>query len=731
MASPAELYLTLTHSADEQYWVELRFNQPDAQSDIPPQRGPAQFNFAELRKAARSPKAYGALLTQAIFTDPALQSYFKEARAICQNSGVDLRLRLLVDRSAPELHSLRWETLHDPQDGTFLSKDQNLLFSRYLYSSDWSQIELRSRGDLKALVLVANPNELSRQGGLRLSTGPASVQSLAPVDVSGELARALAALSGVTQVEVLARPPAGTDLPTNARLSGPATFRLLTESLQLGCDILYLVCHGALLPDNPDEENSPRRPYILLEKDDGGMERVEGDRLVEFLDNLPANTRPRLAVLASCQSAGLTATPDSGQASSTDEGALAALGPRLAEAGLPAVIAMQDNVQMETVRQFMPHFFKALLDHGRVDQAMAAARRLVENQPDWWSPALFIRLRGGRLWYTASFAASSPSEYNDLWQSMKTNIEMGRTVPILGFGLLEFLAGTQREIARRWANAYQFPLEARHVDSLPEVAQYLSTRMGFLFPRDQFILQIQEGLRARYKSILPPGAEYMRASELISAVGRLRRNQDEKNPYNVLACLPFSIYITANPDNLLEDALLDNQRTPIRRYSYWNKTLITPEAIQQEAAALNPTPLNPLVYHLFGCLDQPESMVLSEDDFFEYMMWVNNLSAQLRIPDLLVRAYREKSLLFLGFSMNDWSFRLLYRSILNTERQAARALVKSVAVQFQPGDLNLRPERARQFLEQYFPGDKFNIYYGSAEDFLRELAQACVKGPTP
>jgi hypothetical protein len=721
MASPAELYLILTHSADGQYWVELRFNQPDASSDIPPQRGPAQFNFDELRKVVRNPQAYGGLLTQAVFGDPALGGYFREARAICQNSSTDLRLRLLVDRSAPELHSLRWETLLDPQDNSFLSKDQNLIFSRYLYSSDWSQVELRSRGDLKALLLVANPNELSREGGLRLSTGPASVQKLALVDVNGELERAIQALNGVKQIAVLARLSAEFNLPEGIQPAGPPTFSALSAQLMLGCDILYLVGHGALLPDDPEEEGSPKRSFILLEKDDGGMERVEGQRLVEFLVDMPTNTRPRLAVLASCQSAGLSGTPDPAQASSADEGALAALGPRLAEAGIPAVIAMQDNVQMTTVRQFMPHFFKALLDHGRVDQAMAAARRLVEGQPDWWSPALYIRLRGGRLWFTPSFAVASPSEYADLWQSMKTNIEMARTVPVLGFGLLEFLAGTQREIARRWAEAFQFPLEARNVESLPEVAQYLSVRQGFLFPRDQLLLHIRDQLRTRYQALLPEGADFMSASELISSIGKIRRNQDEKNAYRILAGLPFSIYVTANPDCLLEDALRDNQREPVVRYSYWNKSLITPEAIQQEAAPLNPTARNPLVYHLFGHMEQPESMVLTEDDYFEYMMWVNNLSAQLRLPDLLVRAWREKSLLFLGFNLNDWSFRMLYRSILNTERQAARALVKSVAVQFQPGELNLRPERARQFLEQYFPGDKFNIYYGSAEDFLRDL----------
>jgi hypothetical protein len=715
MPSLPELYISLTRSGDGQYWVELRFSQPDAQSETAPQRGPAAFNFPELLKAARNPQVYGKLLSQAVFGDAPLLSYYKEALAITQNSNSQLRLRLLVDRSAPELHSLRWETLLDPADASFLSKDQNLLFSRFLYSDNWNQVELRSRGDLRAVVLVANPSELSRPGGFRLMTGPESTQSLAPVDVSGELARATQALAGVKQIDILTRQP---DLPGTA---GVPTFKNLSERLLLGCDILYLVCHGALLPDDPTVEGSPQRPYLVLENDDGSMDRVEGERLVEFLDDLTSANRPRLAVLASCQSAGVSGVPNPTQASSTDEGALAALGPRLAEAGIPAVIAMQDNVQMETVRQFMPQFFKALLDHGRIDQAMAAARRAVDGQPDWWAPVLFIRLKGGQLWYTPSFAAATPAEGADLWQSLKTNIQMNRCVPVLGFGLLEFLAGTPREIARRWAEAFQFPLEAKNVDSLPQVAQYLSVRQGFLFPRDQLVLHIQNQLRSRYQSLLPQGADFMNANELISTIGKARREMDEKNAYRVLANLPFSIYLTANPDSLLEDALNEAGRTPVVRFSYWNKNLITPEDIQQEAAPLNPTARNPIVYHLFGTLDQPESMVLTEDDYFEYMMWVNNLSTQLRTPDLIVRAWREKALLFLGFSLNDWSFRVLYRSILNSERQAARALVKSVSVQLQPGEINLNPDKARQFLEQYFPGDKFNIYWGSGEDFLRQL----------
>jgi hypothetical protein len=102
--------------------------------------------------------------------------------------------------------------------------------------------------------------------------------------------------------------------------------------------------------------------------------------------------QPRMVVLASCQSAG-----DGDEWTSTDEGALSALGRRLAEIGVPAVVAMQGNVSMETVKQFMPVFFKELQADGQIDRAMAVARRDVWDRPDWWVPVLFTRLEGGQL----------------------------------------------------------------------------------------------------------------------------------------------------------------------------------------------------------------------------------------------------------------------------------------------------------------------------------------------
>ena len=74
----------------------------------------------------------------------------------------------------------------------------------------------------------------------------------------------------------------------------------------------------------------------------------------------------------------------------TDEGVLAALGPRLAQAGIPAVIAMQGNVTMRTVGTFMPVFFRELQVDGRIDRAVAVARGAVRDWDDWWMPVLFI-----------------------------------------------------------------------------------------------------------------------------------------------------------------------------------------------------------------------------------------------------------------------------------------------------------------------------------------------------
>jgi hypothetical protein len=485
--------------------------------------------------------------------------------------------------------------------------------------------------------------------------------------------------------------------------------------LQAGCDILYLACHGALLRRDPKDPDSPRDPYLVLEGPDGNAKLVEGEELVKRIRNLYANLRPALIVLASCQSAGTGPGP----ARTADaQGALAALGPRLAQAGIPAVLAMQGDVEMDTVAEFMPAFFEVLVKEGRVDLAMATARGKVSGKDDWWMPVLFLRLRGGQIWYVPSYAGDV--DYAEFMASLIGNIKRKRChcTPILGPGLFEPLAGSPDEIARRWAG--RFPLSPHSLHNLPQVAQYVAGTDGPMTLRIDLLEYLEQEVWERHGEHLPPEAEDMELPDMLAKLGEHLR-QREADVYRVLAALPFPIYLNTNPDNLMAEALRAHPgKEPVVEFSRWKTSLEGLPSIYKVEREYRASVKRPLVYHLFGCFEEPTSLVLTEDDFFEYLMWVNRTDNQVPIPTQVTKAWQNTQLLFLGFQMSDWRSRVLLRSILNEKRRKDYGF-KAVAVQLQPLEGYLRPGRARRYLEESVFGEKIAAYWGSAEDYVSKL----------
>jgi CHAT domain/SIR2-like domain len=718
MTEYADLIIELSRQAENQYWVRLSFSQPDGQAQIAPQSGPAAFDFNALRASALQPEAYGVALRAAVFPSEDLRTFYQKCLASSAQANQELRARILIDRSALELHNLHWETLRDPDDQSPLSGDPNRPFSRFLATTDWRRVELRSRGRLRALVVIASPSEL--ESGLSLGG-----RSLAAVDVQAEAQRALQGLREAPLAQGIRSVPEVTFLADAMRLNSPTKGRASLEALQLqlleGYDIVYLVAHGALLPDQPGNPTSPFLPYILLEKEDGSYDRRPGQDLINLITSLPLIKRPRLVVLASCQSGGrgkVPSGPPDEPERSYDEGALAALGPRLAEAGVPAVLAMQDNVRMSSMAQFIPLFFSQLLEHGQVDKAAAVARQalLQAKVSDWWVPVLYLRLLGGLLWFNPGFTRKEDFEG---WPGILNSLEQQACVPILGFGLLEPLIGSSREIARSWAESAGYPLDPHSQDDLTQVAQYLSIKQKPAYPRNQLLKHIRSRLIATYKLPIEEN-ENRPMEELISLIAdEILKDPDQ--PYNVLARLPVKIYINANPDNILELALRKHGREPLAMYSRWNKSLEDADTIEASSRLVEISVHRPLVYYLFGRTNLPKSLVLSEDDYFEYLMWVNNPAAKIRLPEPVITSWRDDALLFLGFQLDDWNFRALFRSILYGDRRRSIRDYPSVAVQLQPGGGYLNAESARRYLADTFRNDQVDIYWGSGEDFLGEL----------
>ncbi len=535
--------------------------------------------------------------------------------------------------------------------------------------------------------MIANPTDLGEY-------------QVAPVEVNGELKRAKDALGEIQIVEVI----------------GPETLSRLIEQLHEEFDILYLVAHGAVIDGDA---------VLWLEDASGDSDRRPGRDLVDRLCELPRP--PRLVVLASCQSGDTGARAGEGDA-------LVALGPRMAEAGIPAVVAMQGNVSMTTVERFMPVFFRELRRDGQIDRAMAAARFEVRDRTDFASPVLFLRLTSGRIWYVPGFARGPDQEF-DLWPGLLTYLKprKPKCLPILGSGLLERYLGSTREFARRWAERNHFPLASHAREDLPQVSQYLSVSFKASALRAMFEEEMSDALRRQLGRNGPESsADGTRsASDCLSQAGTVRRQKDSAEPHRVLAALPFPIYLTTNSDHLLVEALREAGKQPEVGLCPWSENVDWSESIfaPDRNPDFRPSVDCPLVYYLFGRLDDPRSLVLTEDDYFDYLIGL--IRNNELVPAVVRRALVDSCLLFLGFRLDDWDFRVLFRSLMAQGGRQRSTDYAHVAVQLDPEEgRNLDPEAARRFLQHYFEIADIRIYWGHVDDFAR-APRPLGQGPAP
>src|SRR4051794_21957086 len=115
MTKYAELELGLHRWDDAAFEVDFRFSEPDSDADVRPTVShPVTISISELNALADDPKTYGHLLTEQLFSDPAIATAFRDARVVCQTKEEPIRLRLRISPTAAELHAVRWEMLLDP-----------------------------------------------------------------------------------------------------------------------------------------------------------------------------------------------------------------------------------------------------------------------------------------------------------------------------------------------------------------------------------------------------------------------------------------------------------------------------------------------------------------------------------------------------------------------------------------------------------------------------------------
>lgn len=284
------------------------------------------------------------------------------------------------------------------------------------------------------------------------------------------------------------------------------------------------------------------------------------------------------------------------------------------------------------------------------------------------------------------------------WDFLLQRIENGECTPLLGPAVNHGLLTPREELAARWTAEFNYPLP--DTDRFARVAQYLSFQRYQFFPNDQIAAEIRQAGQPDF-----------------SAPGQV---------HAALADLHLPLYVTTNYDDFMFHALQQRKREPRRGVCAWNRLLSG--RLPELPTDYRPKPATPLVYHLHGHYESPESLVLREDDYLDFL--VHMTSNEYRLPPPVMQALSETSLLFIGYDPTDWEFRVLLRGLVRTTDARMRRISVTAQFPLPPDTPPAVQQRAEQYLSTYFRDidREMRVFWGTAADFLAELRRRMAAG---
>ncbi len=246
-------------------------------------------------------------------------------------------------------------------------------------------------------------------------------------------------------------------------------------------------------------------------------------------------------------------------------------------------------------------------------------------------------------------------------------------------------------IAKKWADDNNYPFKKDYErENLIQVAQYLAIVHGGENVRPKEILLQDNFRKLDYPDFTTPS-----------------------EAHGIFAALPISVYITTNYDDFMTKALLAAGKVPESVLCQWNASLRGKKTIF-DRDDFEPDPQKPVVFHLHGHKDNVQSLVLTEEDYIDFLVQLSKGSSL--IPPFIQQCLVENTILFIGYSLKDINFRVLFRSVLNTVDKGQRRF--SFTLQFPESDYDAD---VKEYLGKYFKDLKINVAWGSAEDFSLEL----------
>lgn len=164
------------------------------------------------------------------------------------------------------------------------------------------------------------------------------------------------------------------------------------------------------------------------------------------------------------------------------------------------------------------------------------------------------------------------------------------------------------------------------VEDLSRKRSYITADMGFL--EACFLYKQQEG-RVALERYLQETIDRPAVKPLPAHV--------------ILANIPFSSYITTNYDRLLEISLQESKKSPF--------PITDDNDVSRFRTASTP------VIKIHGCISRPSGMIACEDEYA-------SISERQPVVEALIKTHiANKSILFLGYSLDDADFKQVYNEV--------------------------------------------------------------------
>jgi hypothetical protein len=133
-----------------------------------------------------------------------------------------------------------------------------------------------------------------------------------------------------------------------------------------------------------------------------------------------------------------------------------------------------------------------------------------------------------------------------------------------------------------------------------------------------------------------------------------------------LAELPFPLVVTTNFDQLFERSLdaADKSSKQVTVYS--------PKSTEATRAyrGMMPTPKDPWVIKMHGDIGTPESMVITDEDYIQFVQRMFDKDPYHPVPMMARALFSQCPMLFVGYSLIDYNLRLLFKTLRGLVDQA-------------------------------------------------------------